>query len=166
MSPAELIYLPYRQARPQVRDGDLLLFRRRGLISIAGRGDHSHAAKAAWWSGDLSDWRPSAWNQAPPRATALEPVDDGLVSADEAALFLEGFNRSMLGECDRPIWAVAVPITVRYEGDAEVGESVQGTTFAIADADELAPDAAEAGESPQRKHGHFHGLGQSPQRSR
>ena len=36
-----------------VRDGDLLLFRRRGLISIAGRGDHSHAAKAAWWDDDL-----------------------------------------------------------------------------------------------------------------
>jgi hypothetical protein len=43
----------YRDARPQVRDGDLLLYRRRGLISIAGRGEHSHAAKAAWWGCDL-----------------------------------------------------------------------------------------------------------------
>ena len=34
-------------------DGDLLLFRRRGLIAIAGRGTHSHAAKAAWWCDDL-----------------------------------------------------------------------------------------------------------------
>lgn len=34
-----------------LRDGDLLLFRRRGLISIAGRGVHSHAAKVAWWGG-------------------------------------------------------------------------------------------------------------------
>lgn len=33
----------------QLEDGDLLLFRRRGLISIAGRGIHSHAAKLAWW---------------------------------------------------------------------------------------------------------------------
>ena len=31
----------------------MLLFRRRGLISIAGRGSHSHAAKAAWWGDDL-----------------------------------------------------------------------------------------------------------------
>lgn len=45
--------LPYNQARPRIADGDLLLFRRRGLISVAGRGDHSHAAKAAWWDGDL-----------------------------------------------------------------------------------------------------------------
>ncbi len=35
-----------------LRDGDLLLFRRRGLISVAGRGVHSHAAKVAWW-GDV-----------------------------------------------------------------------------------------------------------------
>ncbi|MEQ8849089.1 hypothetical protein [Botrimarina sp.] len=33
----------------ELRDGDLLLFRRRGLISIAGRGLHCHAAKVAWW---------------------------------------------------------------------------------------------------------------------
>jgi hypothetical protein len=43
----------YRKVRRRIRDGDLLLFRRRGLISIAGRGEHSHAAKAAWWGEDL-----------------------------------------------------------------------------------------------------------------
>lgn len=53
MSGSELLFVPYRDARSQVRDSDLLLFRRRGLISIAGRGDHSHAAKAAWWGDDL-----------------------------------------------------------------------------------------------------------------
>jgi hypothetical protein len=53
MTRCELFFVPYRAARRQVRDGDLLLFRRRGLISIAGRGDHSHAAKAAWWGDDL-----------------------------------------------------------------------------------------------------------------
>jgi hypothetical protein len=40
-------------ARPHIADGDLLLFRRRGLVAIAGRGEHSHAAKAAWWGDDL-----------------------------------------------------------------------------------------------------------------
>jgi hypothetical protein len=53
MAPRELTFVPYRQARKHVRDSDLLLFRRRGLISIAGQGDHSHAAKAAWWDDDL-----------------------------------------------------------------------------------------------------------------
>lgn len=47
--------LPFRKlvrladVKQELRDGDLLLFRRRGLISIAGRGVHSHAAKLAWW---------------------------------------------------------------------------------------------------------------------
>jgi len=43
----------YGEVREEIQDGDLLLFRRRNLISIAGRGEHSHAAKAAWWAGDL-----------------------------------------------------------------------------------------------------------------
>jgi hypothetical protein len=45
-------------AQHDIRNADLLLFRRpRGFISrmitAAGRGIHSHAAKAAWWSCDL-----------------------------------------------------------------------------------------------------------------
>ena len=45
--------LSYEQARKKIGDGDLLLFRRKGLISVAGRGVHSHAAMAAWWGDDL-----------------------------------------------------------------------------------------------------------------
>ena len=44
---------PLAEAQKQIRDGDLLLYRRRGPISIAGRGEHCHAAKAAWWDGEL-----------------------------------------------------------------------------------------------------------------
>jgi hypothetical protein len=47
------IMTPFAEARQKIHDGDLLLFRRRGPISIAGRGEHCHAAKAAWWDGDL-----------------------------------------------------------------------------------------------------------------
>lgn len=44
-------------AKPQLFDGDLLLFRRRrrsigSLIAIAGRGVHSHAGKVAWWGNE------------------------------------------------------------------------------------------------------------------
>ena len=45
--------IPYESARLLIHDGDLLLFRRRGLISIAGRGLYSHAAMAAWWGKEL-----------------------------------------------------------------------------------------------------------------
>ena len=48
---AKLVH--YSDVRHRIRDGELLLFRRRGLIAACGRGRHSHAAKAAWWDGDL-----------------------------------------------------------------------------------------------------------------
>jgi hypothetical protein len=43
----------YGDARAAIHEGDLLLFRRSRLIAACGRGRHSHAAKAAWWQGDL-----------------------------------------------------------------------------------------------------------------
>ncbi|MGA2621674.1 MAG: hypothetical protein ABSF26_29080 [Thermoguttaceae bacterium] len=43
----------YPAVRHHIRDGDLLLLRRRGIIAVTGRGEHSHAAKAAWWGNDL-----------------------------------------------------------------------------------------------------------------
>ena len=46
-------FVRYADARAHIAEADLLLFRRRGLISIAGRGEHSHAAKASWWGGEL-----------------------------------------------------------------------------------------------------------------
>jgi len=49
----QLRFVPLAEAREQIADGDLLLFRRRSLIAIAGRGEHSHAAKAAWWGDEL-----------------------------------------------------------------------------------------------------------------
>ncbi len=37
-----------------IRDGDTLLFRRpKSFIARLGRGDHSHAGRAAWWADDL-----------------------------------------------------------------------------------------------------------------
>lgn len=47
------LHLSLDEAKSRILDADLLLFRRRGVISIAGRGVHSHAAKAAWWGDDL-----------------------------------------------------------------------------------------------------------------
>ena len=76
----------------------------------------------------LGDWKPRRWNEAPPAAQAVEPVDDAVYSAQEAAMFLEGFNSAML-EADRPIWAVAVSVTIRFEGDARSGASVRGFVF-------------------------------------
>ncbi len=138
---------------------------------------HSGGPMFRLWMATYSDWRPTHWNQSPPRATALELVEDALYSADEAALFLEGFNSSMLGDA-RPIWAVAVPITVCYEGDARPGRPIDGHVFPL---DALAPGSHDreddAGlpsplarsmdvDSPPGVGNQSHGFGQSPQRSR
>jgi hypothetical protein len=55
-------YVALDDAQSGIANGDQLLFCRRNLISIAGRGDHSHAANAAWWDNDLyclevREWR-------------------------------------------------------------------------------------------------------------
>jgi hypothetical protein len=57
-------------ARPRIADGDLLLFRRRSPLAIAGRGVHSHAAKAAWWGEDLFCLEIREWHGG--RAVTLE----------------------------------------------------------------------------------------------
>jgi hypothetical protein len=117
------------------------------------------------WIATYTDWRPSRWNQVPPQATALELVEDRLYDAREASLFVEGFNRAVI-DANRPVWAVAVPITVRYLGDVEPGMSVVGYVFAESLDGEVV--AGEIGaESPASGQGdHFQGFGQSPQRSR
>lgn len=49
----------YREIRGEIRNGDLLLFRKRKyspidlMIAVAGRGMFVHAGKAAWWQDDL-----------------------------------------------------------------------------------------------------------------
>ena len=43
----------FEDAQFDIMHGDLLLYRRAGLIAWAGRGKHSHAAKVAWWDGQL-----------------------------------------------------------------------------------------------------------------
>jgi hypothetical protein len=48
-----LLLVDYESACRRIRDGDLLLFRRRDPIAVAGRGVHCHAAKAGWWDDDL-----------------------------------------------------------------------------------------------------------------
>jgi hypothetical protein len=50
---ADLLLVSYLSVRHHIRDSDLLLFRAHDLIALAGRGEHCHAAKAAWWGNDL-----------------------------------------------------------------------------------------------------------------
>lgn len=85
------------------------------------------------WITSYADWQPRRWNEAPPVALAIEPADSETHSALEAQCFLEGFNSQMLA-CDRGLWAVAIPVELRYEGDPQPGDRVRGFTFAAREA--------------------------------
>ncbi len=54
---SKLIRVHYREARHEIRDADLRLFRRRSwiapVITVAGRSQYSHAAMAGWWKDRL-----------------------------------------------------------------------------------------------------------------
>jgi hypothetical protein len=65
-------FVTLADVRREIADADLLLFRRRGLISIAGRGTHSHAAKAAWWGDELFCLEVREWHGG--RAVTLESL--------------------------------------------------------------------------------------------
>jgi hypothetical protein len=70
MSQNKQHFVAFADAAPHIADGDLLLFRRRGPIAIAGRGEHSHAAKAAWWGDDLFCLEVREWHGG--RAVTLD----------------------------------------------------------------------------------------------
>lgn len=73
------------------------------------------------WIARYEDWAPVRWDDTPPQAIALELAVDGVYSAVQAAAFVEGFNTEMLRDPQRR-WAVAVPVTLRYDGDLAPGQ--------------------------------------------
>ena len=80
------------------------------------------------WLAQYADWQPAGWCDVPPQATALEPADNGYMSAAEARLFVEGFNEAISSNGNQ-IWAVAVPVVLRYEGDVRSGDKIVGHHF-------------------------------------
>ena len=56
METPPLTFADLSQSASQIHDGDLLLFRGRGIVSrligVAGRSEYTHAARAIWW-GDM-----------------------------------------------------------------------------------------------------------------
>jgi hypothetical protein len=64
----------------------------------------------------------------PPEARAIELIEEECLSASEAQIIVDSFNRQMLNRPDQ-VWAVAIPVSVRYEGDARPGAIVHGHSF-------------------------------------
>ena len=90
------------------------------------------------WIAGYDDWQPTAWHDVPPRAVTVEPAEASALSAAQAQSFLEGFNTEMLHSLvvhgqmvhgAKRLWAVALPVVVRWEGDVQAGETVAGHRF-------------------------------------
>lgn len=58
---------------------------------------------------------------AAPELVALEPAEDGVMSAVEAARYVAAFNRTAVAQ-QRMIRAVALPVAIRYDGDPHPGD--------------------------------------------
>jgi hypothetical protein len=64
---------------------------------------------------------PANWQDVPAGAITVEPAEDGAMTVRRASRYVESFNRAALG-VRRKLWAVAVPVSIRYDGDPQPGE--------------------------------------------
>ena len=83
--------------------------------------DHVASRRFRVWIVRYDDWQPEDLRGVPPRAMALEPAERGTMSARQAAMYTEAFNRAALA-ASRRLWAIALPVQLRYEGDPRPGE--------------------------------------------
>jgi hypothetical protein len=74
------------------------------------------------WLAEYAGRRPQHWFDVPRQARALERADERCLSAAAAREFLEGFNR--VRRNDR-LWAVAVPVVVRIDGEPRRGRPIR-----------------------------------------
>jgi hypothetical protein len=70
---------------------------------------------------------PARLDGVPAGAVAMEPAERGTFSARAARRYAAAFNRAALAG-RRRVWAVPVPVMVRYEGEPSPGDAlaVQG----------------------------------------
>ncbi|MBX9788590.1 MAG: hypothetical protein K2Y37_06715 [Pirellulales bacterium] len=94
------------------------------------------------WLVGFQHWQPTAWYEIPPRAVAIEPADEACMSGDEATLFVQGFNETTLARHDQ-IWAIPVPVVVRYEHDLVPGQRLLAAAIVA-----TAPERLKAACSP------------------
>ena len=75
------------------------------------------------WIARYEHWQPAGYREVPPAAVAVEPAEKGTMSGKEAATYVEAFNRAAFGRSGN-LWAVALPVAVRYEGEPQPGQTI------------------------------------------
>ncbi len=80
------------------------------------------------WLCAFAQWKPDGPSDVPPSATAVQPAEDGTMSAQQAARYVESFNLKMLAQ-RQGFWAVAVPVSISYRGDPTPGQRLTRITL-------------------------------------
>ncbi|HLA85340.1 MAG TPA: hypothetical protein VJL29_11145 [Thermoguttaceae bacterium] len=76
------------------------------------------------WIARCEAWEPSHHQDVPPRAVAIRPAESRTYSRRAAARYVEAFNRAALVRSRGRIWAVAIPVTIIYQGDPRPGDAL------------------------------------------
>lgn len=82
------------------------------------------AARFRVWIARYDNWFPADSRAMPPRAVALEPAEEEPMSVEEAEVYVRAFNREALARSCQ-LWAVALRVAVRYEGDPQPGQVLE-----------------------------------------
>lgn len=76
------------------------------------------------WIVRYEDSPPTGWHDVPVGAVAIEPAETRTMAIRQANRYAEAFNRAALGGTQK-VWAVALPVTIRYDGDPQPGERLR-----------------------------------------
>ncbi len=75
------------------------------------------------WIGACSNWQRQGDHDHPSEVTAVEPAEEGILSKAQAARYVRAFNRTAR-QRGLGVWAVALPVVVRYDGDLQPGQKL------------------------------------------
>lgn len=84
---------------------------------------HRDAVRHRIWIVRYVGKTPDDWHDLPASGVALEPAEPGALPEKRARKYVEAFNRAALDRRQN-VWAIAVPVTLRYEGDLTAGDVV------------------------------------------
>jgi hypothetical protein len=77
------------------------------------------------WIVRYETFQPTDWQDVPSEAVAIEPAESGTMTVRQARRYVEAFNRTAFGRSQhKKRWAVAVPVTIRYDGDPRPSEKL------------------------------------------
>ena len=85
---------------------------------------HGPTVRYRVWLARYGEGQPKSRDDVPPATAALEPAERGTFSARGANRYVRAFNRAILQQPGCKIRAVAVPVAVKYEGDAQPGREL------------------------------------------